>query len=98
MFWIKRIGYALVLLLAVIVLNFLLIHISPGDPVETIAGSMGGMTEVLKEELLRQFGLDKPLIVQMGIYMGTFVNGYYVFSYHYIPTSNKLIIILLHAS
>ena len=58
LFLLKRTGYALLLLLAVIVLNFLLIHISPGDPVETIAGSMGGMTEELKQELREQFGLD----------------------------------------
>src|SRR5690625_5429785 len=92
MFWIKRIGYALVLLLAVIVLNFLLIHISPGDPVETIAGSMGGMTEELKEELRRQFGLDKPFIVQLGIYLGKILQGDFGFSYYFNTPVTKLII------
>lgn len=75
MFTLKRLAYAAILLLAVITLNFLLIHISPGDPVETIAGSMGGMTEELREELREQFGLNKPFIVQLGIYLGRVVQG-----------------------
>src|SRR5699024_108860 len=83
MFWIKRLGYAVVLLLAVIVLNFLLIHISPGDPVETIAGSMGGMTEELKAELRQQFGLDQPVIVQLGVYLGKIVQGDLGYSYFF---------------
>jgi peptide/nickel transport system permease protein len=72
---VKRLAYAVVLLLAVITLNFLLIHISPGDPVETIAGAMGGMTDELREQLRHQFGLDKPFLVQLGIYLGKVLQG-----------------------
>jgi peptide/nickel transport system permease protein len=71
----KRLSYAVVLLLAVVALNFLLIHISPGDPVETIAGSMGGMSEELRAQLRQEFGLDEPFIVQLGIYLGRVVQG-----------------------
>jgi len=38
----RRLLHALLLIFAVVTLNFVLIHIAPGDPVETIAGSMGG--------------------------------------------------------
>ena len=34
----KRIGYAALLLVAVLVLNFTLLHLAPGDAAETIAG------------------------------------------------------------
>jgi peptide/nickel transport system permease protein len=71
----KRLAYAVMLLLAVITLNFLLIHLSPGDPVETIAGSMGGMSEELRAQLRQQFGLDKSFLVQLGIYLGRVVQG-----------------------
>ena len=54
----RRIGYAVVLLLAVVTLNFLLIHISPGDPVETIAGSMGGISEELRAQPVSYTHLD----------------------------------------
>ena len=40
-----RLGYAIALLLSVVVLNFILIHIAPGDIADTIAGDMGGATE-----------------------------------------------------
>ena len=40
-----RLAYALALLLAVVVLNFTLIHIAPGDIADTIAGYMGGAKE-----------------------------------------------------
>jgi peptide/nickel transport system permease protein len=39
----RRLAYALVLLLAVVTLNFLLIHIARGERVETLAGSWGGI-------------------------------------------------------
>ena len=41
----KRVLYAAILLIAVLVLNFLLIHLAPGDPAEVIAGVMGGTTQ-----------------------------------------------------
>lgn len=79
----KRLIYAALLLLAVLALNFLLIHISPGDPVETIAGSMGGMSEELRNELIIQFGLDKPFIVQLGIYLQNILMGNFGMSYYF---------------
>jgi peptide/nickel transport system permease protein len=79
----KRLTYAVLLLLAVLTLNFLLIHISPGDPVETIAGSMGGMSEELRNELIIQFGLDKPFVVQLGIYLQNILMGNFGMSYYF---------------
>ena len=38
----KRAGFGLVLLAAVLALNFLLIHIAPGDVADTIAQDAGG--------------------------------------------------------
>jgi peptide/nickel transport system permease protein len=82
-FILKRLTYAVLLLLAVLTLNFLLIHISPGDPVETIAGSMGGMSEELRNELIIQFGLDKPFVVQLGIYLQNILMGNFGMSYYF---------------
>jgi len=88
---VKRLAYAVVLLLAVITLNFLLIHISPGDPVETIAGAMGGMTDELREQLRHQFGLDKPFLVQLGIYLGKVLQGDLGQSYYFNASVASLI-------
>ncbi|WP_295544792.1 ABC transporter permease [uncultured Pseudacidovorax sp.] len=69
----SRLLQALGLVLAVVVLNFALVHAAPGDPVETIAGMSGGMSEELKDELRQSYGLDRPLPVQLGIYLGRVV-------------------------
>ena len=72
---IKRLIYGLLLLICVLVLNFLLIHAAPGDPAEVIAGEMGGATEEMMAEIRSSYGLDKPVIVQLGIYLGNVAKG-----------------------
>lgn len=53
------------LLLAVVVLNFLLLHIAPGDPVETLVGQMGGATPELIAQLKASYGLDRSIPAQL---------------------------------
>jgi len=87
----RRLAYAVVLLLAVVSLNFLLIHISPGDPVETIAGSMGGLSDELREQLRAQYGLDKPFLVQLGVYLLHVLQGNLGYSYYFnLPVSDLI--------
>jgi peptide/nickel transport system permease protein len=74
-FLIRRIGYGLLLMLGVVVLNFLLIRLAPGDPAVVIAGEMGGATEEMLESIREEYGLNKPLIVQLGIYVGNVATG-----------------------
>lgn len=71
----RRVGYGLVLMLGVVVLNFLLIRLAPGDPAMVIAGEMGGATEEMLESIREEYGLNKPLIVQLGIYVGNVLQG-----------------------
>jgi peptide/nickel transport system permease protein len=70
-----RLVQGFLLVLAVVVLNFMLVHAAPGDPVETIAGASGGMSPELMAELRTQYGLDRPLPVQLGIYLGRVLSG-----------------------
>ena len=87
----SRLLQGLALVLAVVVLNFILVHAAPGDPVETIAGASGGMSEELQAELRKQYGLDKPLPVQLGIYLGRVVTGDLGYSYFFnLPVSNLI--------
>ena len=71
----NRLLQAVGLVLAVIVLNFVLVHSAPGDPVSTIAGVSGGMSPELMAQLRTQYGLDRPLYVQLGVYVGKVVRG-----------------------
>ncbi|MEJ8857766.1 ABC transporter permease [Variovorax robiniae] len=79
----SRLIQGLALVLAVVVLNFVLVHAAPGDPVETIAGASGGMSEEMMTELRKQYGLDKPLYVQLGVYVGRVVTGDLGYSYFF---------------
>ncbi len=72
---IKRLAWSILLILAVLVLNFLLIHMAPGDPADVIAGEMGGATQEMLDDIRKSYGLDKPLYVQLGVYLGRAVQG-----------------------
>ena len=64
-----RVVYGLLLLLAVLVLNFSLISVAPGDIADTIAGDMGGADAEIIEEIRQRYGLDQPFLVQLWTYM-----------------------------
>ena len=71
----QRLLWALGLLVAVVVLNFLLIQLAPGDPAEVIAGEMGGATEEMLAEIRARYGLDQPLPVQLWRYVSRAARG-----------------------
>jgi peptide/nickel transport system permease protein len=56
----RKLGFAVVTLAAVIVFNFLLFRILPGDPVKLIIHSPR-MTREAQERVRTSFGLDKPI-------------------------------------
>ena len=86
-----RLIQALLLVLAVVVLNFVLVHAAPGDPVETIAGASGGMSPELMAQLRTQYGLDKPLVVQLGVYLGKIASGDLGYSYFFnLPVASMI--------
>jgi peptide/nickel transport system permease protein len=55
--------------LAIVVINFLLIHAAPGDPASVMAGESGAADPQFIAQLRHQFGLDQPLSVQLWIYV-----------------------------
>lgn len=80
---VKRLSYALLLILAVQTMNFALIRAAPGDPADVIAGEMGGADETVMAQIRAQYGLDKPLTTQYAIYMGHAAQGDLGTSYLY---------------
>ncbi len=70
-----RVAQSLGLILAVIVLNFFLIQIAPGDAATAIAGDQSASDPEVLEEIREQYGLDRPVLVQLGIYIGNVVRG-----------------------
>lgn len=88
----RRLALAAGLMLAVIVLNFLLIRIAPGDPIETVAGATGGMTEALRASLAHAWGLDLPLTDQLVIYLKKVLQGDLGYSYFFNASVLSLIL------
>ena len=79
----RRLIYGIILLAGVLVLNFFLIHAAPGDPAETIAGAMGGATAEILSGIRAAYGLDKPLLTQLAIYLGRVAHGDLGMSYYF---------------
>ncbi len=89
---VRRLIYAAILVLAVLVLNFLLIHLAPGDPAEVIAGEMGGATEEIMASIREAYGLDRPLHEQLGVYLGKALQGDLGQSFFYNASVTSLIL------
>jgi len=90
--FLRHIVYSLLLLLAVLVLNFLLIHFAPGDPVQTIVGEMGGATPEIIAQIRTEYGLDKSLPGQLLTYIRRAAGGNLGKSFHYNEPVTKLIL------
>lgn len=78
----RRLLTGILTILLVMVLNFFLMHLAPGDPVRIMAG-MDNPSEAQMEQLRVRYGLDKPLIAQLGIYIGNLFLGDMGVSYTY---------------
>ncbi len=71
----RRAGKSVVVILAIVVLNFMLIRLAPGDPALVIAGQSGAADEQFVAQLRAQFGLDRPVPEQLWIYVSGVLTG-----------------------
>jgi len=75
----RRLLQVPLLLLGIIVFSFVLIHLAPGDPIVALAGEYGD--EAYYEQMRAKFGLDRPLLEQLAIYLVTLLGGDLGYSY-----------------
>lgn len=69
-----RITHYIVLLAAVVILNFFLPRMLPGSPIAQLAGEeVGSMTQSERDRILSAYDLDKPLTVQFFTYIRNIV-------------------------
>ena len=87
----KRILLALLTVAVALVINFLLIHLAPGDPTKVLAGS-GHPSPEMEAALTVKYGLDKPLYVQFISYVKNLLKGDMGNSYVYNQPVTKLIL------
>ncbi len=66
---IRRLAQAIPTVFLVVLGNFMLLRLAPGDLVDVIAGESGAATAEYLEQLRQQFGLDKSLFDQFLAYI-----------------------------
>ncbi len=69
----RRILIMIPTLLGVSIIVFMMLHITPGDPAELLLGERA--TEQALEELREHLGLNEPLHVQYGLFLGRLLKG-----------------------
>ena len=73
-FIVTRLGLVVPTFIGMTLLAFMMIRLVPGDPIETLAGERG-IDPARHAELVRAYGLDQPLLVQYGRYIGRVLHG-----------------------
>jgi ABC-type dipeptide/oligopeptide/nickel transport system permease component len=73
-FILKRTGSLAVTILGMSLLMFLISRTLPGDPARAAAGGIDASVEMV-QHAIKEYGLDKPLIIQYFIYMEHLLRG-----------------------
>ena len=70
---VRRILLSIPVLLGILVVTFAIARLIPGDPCRAILGEKA--SQATCDRFIREKGLDKPIHVQFGIYVGEMVRG-----------------------
>ena len=65
----RRLGHAVLVLAIVVVLQFFLLQLAPGDVADVIAGEAQASDPEFVKRLRLELGLDRPLWVQLGLHL-----------------------------
>jgi peptide/nickel transport system permease protein len=77
---VRKLGWTGLTVVFVVVLNFFLFRILPGDPARSVRDPR--LTQEAVEAMRVRFGLDKPLLVQFGLYVVNLARGELGISFH----------------
>ena len=75
----RRLLHTIPMLLGIVLVVFLLLHITPGDPARNVAGLRASEAELVK--VRQDLGIDRPLPVQYIDYVGGLLHGDLGYSY-----------------
>ena len=76
----SRLAWGALIVLAILVLNFLIVHMVPGDPLHALLGDFP-VPPGYAEQVRAEFGLDKPISTQLGLYLWNLAHGNLGFSF-----------------
>lgn len=88
----RRLLHAVPTVLAIVVLNFLLLQLAPGDAAEVLAGEAGSATPEYMAQLRSKFGLDHAVWMQLLLYVERVVTFDLGFSFrHGMPVAELML-------
>lgn len=70
---VRRVFLSIPVLLGILLVTFAIARLIPGDPCRAILGEKA--TQAVCDRFIREKGLDKPIHIQFGIYVGEIVRG-----------------------
>jgi peptide/nickel transport system permease protein len=76
----SRLGWGVLIVLCILVLNFLIVHMVPGDPIHALLGDFP-VPPGYVEKMRADFGLDQPLLTQLWLYLQHLLRGDLGFSF-----------------
>jgi peptide/nickel transport system permease protein len=94
----RRLVQAVPTVLLIIVVSFVVLHLTPGDIVDVLAGEAGAATPEYVKMLRERFGIDRPLPVQLGQYVWRLTHLDLGFSFRHNTTVVQLIVARLPAT
>jgi dipeptide transport system permease protein len=73
-FILTRVSLTIPTFIGITLLVFVMVRLIPGDPIETLAGERG--IDAARHDMLRkEYGLDRPVLVQYGFYLWRLAHG-----------------------
>lgn len=71
----NRILYLIPVLFLLTVVVFIFVHCLPGDVIDVLAGQEGVVDPAVRKLLEQEYGLDRPVYVQYGIWLNRILHG-----------------------
>jgi peptide/nickel transport system permease protein len=88
----RRLLQAVPVVLAILALNFLLLHLAPGDAAQVLAGEAGSASPEYMVQLREQFGLDQPVAARLWLYLKNMLSLRLGFSFrHNMPVLDLIL-------
>ncbi|MBM4429197.1 MAG: ABC transporter permease, partial [Chloroflexi bacterium] len=87
----ERLLYTIPIMFGVAILVFFFMRLTPGDPVDIMMGEAGTVGPGEVARLREEFNLDKPLPVQLYLFLSGAIRGDLGYSYAYRRPVNELI-------
>lgn len=78
----KRVLFSIIILFAVITVNFIIFMMMPGDPVSILASSIKLKDQGVIQSVIERYGLNRPLHERYAKYVVNMLTGYFGYSYY----------------